>query len=63
MEILIIAGAVVAVLKLTQWAKNSTSELSCPHCGGGQCAAVARGGGLTCFWIEYFCYRCQKYYS
>jgi len=62
MEILIIAVAVFAILKLTQWAKNSKDEITCPVCGGGQCKAVPRGGGLTYFWIEHFCYRCQKYF-
>jgi len=63
MEILIIAVAVVAFLKLLQWAKESKDEITCPICGASQCTAVPRGGGLTYFWIEYFCYRCQKYFS
>jgi len=45
MEILIIAVAVFAILKLTQWAKNSKDEITCPFVAvvnANQClAAVA----------------------
>jgi hypothetical protein len=62
-EILVIIFLVIALVSFAKWAKKQKDKIACPHCGAKWYSWKSQGGGLGGFWVEYFCYKCQRYWT
>ena len=61
--ILLFIVLAIALAFLVKWAIKQKDKISCPHCGAKWYAWQSRNRGFGGFWVEYFCYNCQRYWT